>query len=181
MPAKFITPPLGVWGYTATPARAGEIGADNVGEQLLLQCWNNDDTSLTLHQGDVVVIDRSATNMPTAPAGAGGAIKTIPNSKDPSVLGPISTGDSFTNTQVSYPLNSVCFVAVGGVARVQVGNALPFVFADMVNTSTTRGMAGRLAAGGAALTDIGTVFGITLEPLGNRDSLNTIRTMIARA
>lgn|SRR5262245_52950761 len=171
MPAKFITPPLGLWGLPNT----------GTGEQLLLQCLNNDDTALTLKQGDIVVIDRTAVGF----AAAGqlqytGAIKTIPNSKDPSVLGPVSVGDSATNTQVQYPLGSTCAVAIGGVARCQTTGGA-FAFSDMLQTSTTRGRAQRLAAAGAAAADVGSIFAIELESQAAADSAGTTRCLMARA
>ena len=63
MPSKFLTPPLGIWGLTNT----------GVGEQLLLQGFNGDTTSLTLKVGDIVVQDRTGPGIPALVNGQGGA------------------------------------------------------------------------------------------------------------
>jgi hypothetical protein len=173
MPSKFITPPLGIWGLSNT----------GVGEQLLLECVNNDDTLLTLQQGDIVVPDRTAAGflaVGTQQNQYTGTVKTIPNSKDPSCLGPVTMGDSTTNVQTIIGIGQVCMVAVGGVARVQTTGGA-FVFGDMCQTSSTRKRALRLASDGAALADIGTVFAIELEAQGAADSAGTTRCLIARA
>lgn len=167
MPAKFITPPLSLWGLTNTGAA----------EQLLLQCFNNSGGSLA--HGDVTIIDNSAGQMPAAPGSITGAVTTTTTAKNNLVLGPISvTGDASTNAQ-TVANQAACFVACTGAARVQVGAQTAAAASALSTTTTVKQALGTALP--LAVADITTVFGIALESQAARDANNTLRALIKYA
>ncbi len=168
MPAKFITPPLAVWGDVSS----------GVAEQLLLQCFNNSSGSLA--HGDVVVVDNSAGQMPTAPGGITGAITTTTSASDLKVLGPISmTGDPNTNGDTE-AVGNTCFVCVHGVARVQIAGNTVAAGGNLATSGTakvaaTPGTAGSVAALQALIPSF---FAAALESQAGKDAYNTIRCLV---
>src|SRR5215469_15030888 len=95
MPAKFITPPLTLWGLTNTPA----------GEQLLLQCVNTSTVAPTARShGDIVIPDTTtnfnATQFAAAPATIGGGVINTATTPSYQALGLVSvSGDASVTSQ----------------------------------------------------------------------------------
>lgn len=177
MPAKFLTPPLPIWGL----ANAG------VAEQLLLQGFNN--SGGTLKHGDVVIVDTSVGQMPAVVAGAQnaitGAMTTTAVAKNNFVLGPVSiSGDAGTNSAL-VAAGATIFACVGGVARVNVtgaavvagGGANPA--GSQLQTAAVVKQA--LQNGVVAAGDIGSIFAIALEAQAAADANTTVRCLIAHA
>jgi len=163
MPAKFITPPLPIWGLT----NAGQA------EQLLLECFNN--SAAARSHGDLVVVDNSVGQMPAAQASITGAVTTTTTTPDAKVLGVISTsGDpSPTAGQPTIPIGNVCFVAVMGNARVNAaGNA---VAAGNTLISSATGGAATGAAFPTPAANVGATIGTALEA---KDAANTLRALL---
>jgi hypothetical protein len=175
MPSKFITPPLALWGLTNS----------GVAEQLLLECFNN--TGAAVQHGDVLSIDNSAGQMPAVVAGAQNAITgavTLQSAatKDPKLLGPVSTsGDSGTSGQ-QLGIGATCFIVVGGAARYQIGTVGGQVANGIIEGNGNTANSGRTIQNGvtataqpAVVADIGSIIGISLEAAAAKDAFNTIR------
>jgi len=175
MPSKFITPPINIWGLTNS----------GVGEQLLLQCFNN--TGAAVQHGDVLSIDNSAGQMPAVVAGAQNAITgavALQSTavKDPKLLGPVSvSGDSGTSAQ-QLAVGATCFICIQGAARYQIGTVGGQVASGLLEGNGNTANSGRTIQNGvlttaqpAALADIGSIRGLSLEAAAAKDANNTIR------
>jgi len=175
MPSKFITPPLSLWGLTNS----------GVAEQLLLECFNN--TGAAIQHGDVLSVDNSVGQMPAVVAGAQNAITgavALQSTavKDPKLLGPVSvSGDAGTSAQ-QLAVGAVCFICVGGMARYQIGTVGGQVASGLIEGNGNTANSGRTIQNGvtataqpAALADIGSIVGLSLEAAAAKDANNTIR------
>lgn len=165
MPARFITPPLPIWGLPLNV-----VGGQGTAEQLLLECYNNSGAVRT--NGDFVSVDSGVVNMPASPSGMGGAVVLPVAANDPKSLGPISTGDQQPTT-VTYAAGATVLVAIAGAARtncsggaVAAGNAIGTLNGVPGVTGTAFPM---------ALPNIGSMSGVALEA---RDAANYARCLI---
>lgn len=189
MPIKQISNPVAT-GYGPLPQAGWTTPVPPLNEQVLLECVNT--SAGTLNHGDVVVFDRSAAANattgwiplpavaapPTSPQASGVAVTTTASANDPQVAGPISmTGDASTFSG-SIPIGGTCWVAVAGVARVQIaaqvvvaGDRMATVAVAKTAIGTTVPVAGQ----------IGVFFGIAHEATAAKDANNTIRCNIRNA
>jgi hypothetical protein len=164
MPTKQIVPPIPVWGGYGT----------GVAEQQLLECFNN--SGATLAQGDVVVVDNSAGQMPAvvagAPNGATGAVTTSTTAQDPKTVGVVSIdGTSNTNGGIIQP-GGTCWVCVCGIARVQIGANTVAAGAALAQSGTAK------QASTPATPAVNSNIGAALEAQTAKDANNTIRAFI---
>lgn len=165
MPARFITPPLPIWGLPLNV-----VGGQGTAEQLLLECYNNSGAVRT--NGDVMVIDNGVVNMPASPSGIGGAVTTTTVVNDPKSLGPISVGDQQPIT-VTTAAGATCLVAVAGAARTNCTGGATAAGNAIGTTATAAGVAGTAFPMG--LANIGSMIGVALEA---RDAANYARCLI---
>lgn len=168
MTTKQINPPATIWGGYST----------GNGEQQILECVNT--SGVTLAHGDVVVVDNSAGQMPTAPGSITGAVTTTTTASDPKVVG-VVTIDATANTNggIIQP-GGVCYVVMAGVARVQIAANTVTVGQALASSATAKVAAVPATAGsvGALQALAGSFIGIALEANTAKDANNTIRCMM---
>lgn len=151
MPAKQINNVAGVWG-----------GSTSANEPVLIEMVN--DSAGTVKQGDVVVTDGVTGRLFT----------TTTTANDKTVIGVVcTTGDTSTDA-TTIAVGQPCFVAVGGVARVQIGGAT-VAAGDILATTTTA----KLAVTNNSAT-VGQAFAIALESQAAKDAQDTIRCIISK-
>lgn len=168
MPTKQIVPPISVWGGFSTGSA----------EQVLLECFNN--SGGTLAHGDVVVVDNSAGQMPTAPGSITGAVTTTTTASDPKVLGVVSIDGTANTNAATVAAGATCFVAIAGCARVQIGANTVAAGGNLSTTTTVKqaGTAAAAASVGALQALVGTFFAVALEAQTAKDANNTIRCIL---
>jgi hypothetical protein len=170
MTDKLIQAPAPVWG-NLTSGQA---------EQKFIECFNNSGAVLT--HGDVVVIDNSAGQMPTAPGTCTGAVTTTTTVSDPKVLGVVSvtgTADTSAGTVAAGAAVQVC---IGGVARVNIAANTVAAGANLSTSAAAKvaATAGTAATVAALQALVGTFIGIALEAQTAKDANNTIRCLISK-
>lgn len=146
----------------------GGLGSGNA-EQKYVECFNT--SGGTLAHGDVVVVDTSATQMPTAPGSCTGAVKTTVTALDVTVVGVVSVDGTPNTNAGTIPVNGACLVCISGVARVNIG-ANTVAAGAALGTTTTAKQAGSVTA------TIGATLGFALEAQTAKDANNTIRALV---
>jgi hypothetical protein len=140
---------------------AGAYGAVVNTDPVLVEVTNN--SGGTLQQGDLVVIDATGVLATTS---ATANVKTV--------LGVVNTTGDAQTDNTTIPAGGTMRVAVGGVARIQIGANAVAVGDILAQSGTVKQAVTNNAA------TVGQAIAIALEASGAKDANNTIRAIIGK-